>query len=265
MGLDASRPLRIEESAPWPDAIDTARRMQDNTGYTNRSEERAMSQRDRSGRAAAAAAGAALVALLLAVPLQAAQPPQEVKVINTPAEAVPVAVQGTPSVTVLGTTSVAVQGTPSVTVQGTPSVTVGNTLSQPVPTRSVDNPARQPVQRTGLVIIGTADQIEEQTLYTVPAGKRLVIEEASVRAQLFAGVSQAMVFLRSNGGGFGGHYVPLTSVGALDGFGTVLVGTELLRGYADAGTAVDVSVTINTASGSGGRFEITLTGHLVDL
>jgi hypothetical protein len=59
----------------------------------------------------------------------------------------------------------------------------------------------QPVQRTGVVSIGAGDQIEEQTLYTVPAGKRLVIEEASVRAQLSSGVSQAMVFLRSNGGG----------------------------------------------------------------
>ena len=74
-----------------------------------------------------------------------------------------------------------------------------------------------------------------------------------------------MVFLRSNGGGGGGHYVPLQSVGPVDGMGTVLVGTELLRGYADGGTIVDVSVTLNTANGGGGRFEVTVTGHLVDL
>jgi len=197
-----------------------------------------MSQKDRAGRVAAA--GSAIVALLLTAPLQAAPPDKEVKVINTPAEAVPVA------------------------VQGTPSVTVGNAPSQPVPTRGVDEPARQPVQRTGLLIFAAGDQIKEQTLYTVPAGKRLVIEEASVRAQLFDGVSQAMVFLRSNGGGFGGHYVPLTPIGLIDGLGTVLVGTEALHGYADAGTNVDVSITINTASGSGGRFEVTFTGHLVD-
>jgi hypothetical protein len=47
--------------------------------------------------------------------------------------------------------------------------------------------------------------------------------------------------------------------------GTVLVGTELLRAYADGGTVVDASVTLNTASGSGARFEVTVTGHLVDL
>ena len=202
-----------------------------------------------SRRVVAAAAGAALVALLLAVPLQAAPPQQDVTVVNTTAQPVPVAVQGTPSVA----------------IQGTPSVTVGNTNAQAIPTRRADEPALQPVQRTALVIIGAGDQIEEATLYTVPAGKRLVIEEASVRAQLFAGVTEAMVFLRSDGGGFGGHYVPLTSLGTLDGFGKVLVGTELLNGYADAGTPVDTNVTINTATGSGGRFEVTLAGHLVDL
>jgi hypothetical protein len=200
-----------------------------------------MSQRDRSRRVVTAATGAALVALALAVPLQAAPAGRNVKVINTPAEAVPVA------------------------IQGTPSVTVGNTLADPVPTRQADDPARQAVQRTGLVIISAGDQIEEQTLYTVPAGKRLVIEEASVRAQLFAGVSQAMVFLRTHGGRLGAHYVPLKSIGVLNGFGTVLVGTELLRGYADPGTAVDVNITINTVGGDGGRFEVTFTGHLVEL
>lgn len=199
-----------------------------------------MSQKDRSGLFAI---GAAFVVLLLTVPLLAAPPDKEVKVINTPAEAVPVA------------------------VEGTPSVTVGNTPSEPVPTRSVDEPPLQPVQRTGLVIFDAGDQIKEQTLYTVPAGKRLVIEEASVRAQLFDGVSQAMVFVRSNGGGLGGHYVPLTSLGVIDGMGAVLVGTELLRGYADAGSNVDVSITLNTVSSSGlaGRFEVTFTGHLVGL
>jgi hypothetical protein len=208
-----------------------------------------MGPRDRSRRVFAAAAGAALAALLLAVPLQAAPPQQDVKVINTAADAVPVAVQGTVPVA----------------LQGTPSVTVGNTSAQPVPTRSADDPALQPVQRTGLLLIDPGEQIEDQTLFTVPAGKRLVIEEASVRATLFGGVSQAMVFLRSSGGGFGGHYVPLTSLGILDGFGTVLVGTEVLNGYADAGTGVDASVTLNTAGGSGGRIEVTLAGHLVDL
>jgi hypothetical protein len=188
-----------------------------------------------------AAASAIVVALAIAVPLRAAPPDREVKVSNTPAEAVPVA------------------------VQGTPAVTVGNTAAQPLPTRSQDEPALQPVQRTDVVFFASGQQIKDQALFTVPAGKRLVIEEVSVRAQLFTGVSQAMVFLRSTGGGLGAHYVPLTAVGAVDGFGTVLVGTEMLRGYADPGTAVDASITLNTAGGDGARFEVTLTGHLISL
>jgi hypothetical protein len=198
-----------------------------------------MTKNYRSG--IAVAISGAIVALVIAVPLRAAPPDRDVKVINTPAEAVPVA------------------------VQGTPSVTVTNTAAHPVPTRSQDEPGLQPVQRTDLVIFAAGEQVKDKTLYTVPAGKRLVIEEASVRAQLFTGVSQSMVFLRATGGGFGVHYVPLTSVGPVDGMGTVLVGTELLRGYADPGVNVDASVTLNTASGSGGRFEVTFTGHLIDL
>ena len=177
---------------------------------------------NRNSRFGIAVVSAAIVALVIAVPLRAAPPDKEVKVINTAADA--------------------------------------------VPTRSLYEPALQPVQRTELVIFAAGEQIKTQTLYAVPAGKRLVIEETSVRAQLFTGVSQAMVFLRSTGGGaIGGHYVPLVSVGPVDGMGTVLVGTELLRAYADGGTMVDASVTLNTFSGSGARFEVTVTGHLVDL
>src|SRR4051794_12365863 len=116
-------------------------------------EEWAMTKKIRSG--AIAAISATVVALVLSFPLRAAPPDREVKVINTPAEAVPVA------------------------VQGAPSVTVQNAPANPVPTRSQDKPALQPVQHTGLVIFAAGEQIKDQTLYTVPAGKRLVIEEAS--------------------------------------------------------------------------------------
>ena len=178
-------------------------------------------------------------AMLGATPARAQTPSVPVRITNTP---VPVA------------------------VQGTPSVLVGNTLAAPIPTRCVNEPARQPVQRTELLIFAAGDTIKDQTLYTVPAGKRLVIEEASVRAQLFDGVSQAMVFIRSFAdGNIGGHYVPLQPVGPVDGMGTVLVGTELLGAYADAGTTVDASITLNTGTGDGGRFEVTISGHLVDL
>jgi hypothetical protein len=189
-----------------------------------------MYQKVRSGRIAATVAGAALVALLIAVPLPAAPPPQDVRVINSPGQAVPVSVEGTPAVSISGTPSVNVANTPSVSVSGTPSVNVANTPSvtvgNTVSTRRADEPALQPLQTTGLVIISAGDQIENEPLYTVPAGKRLVIQEASVRAQLFSGVSEAMVFLRSDGGGLGGHYIPLTSLGVLNGFGLVQVGTR---------------------------------------
>jgi hypothetical protein len=146
---------------------------------------------------------------------------------------------------------------------GKGAVKVVNTPAEAIPIRNQYEPALQPVQRTELLLMAQGEQIKDVSLYTVPAGKRLVIEEASVRAQVFNNVNQAMVFLRSTGGGFAGHYVPLTSLGFLDGYGTTLIGTQLLRAYADAGTVVDASVSLNTAGGA--RLEITLTGHLIDL
>jgi hypothetical protein len=54
------------------------------------------------------------------------------------------------------------------------NVTVVNTPSEPVPVRDADNPARQPIQRS--FSLTSSFQPEP---YTVPDGKRLVIEHVS--------------------------------------------------------------------------------------
>jgi hypothetical protein len=201
-----------------------------------------MRRTDRSGRLAAAAAGAAVAALLVAVPLQAAPPPKDdVRVINTTAEPVPVA------------------------VQGTPPVTVANSAAQAVPTRNVDDPARTAVQRTALLIVAAGTKFGSTPMYTVPAGKRLVIETGSVQSMLHAGVTNAMVNIRTFlGGNIGAYYLPQEPHGFFDGQGTMFTGSQDLRVYADAGTNVDAVVTLNTGTGLGARLEVSFSGHLVD-
>jgi hypothetical protein len=98
----------------------------------------------------------------------------------------------------------------------------------------------------------------------VPAGKRLVIEQASVRAQLGSGTHAAMPFLRTFAPSLGGFYIPLTPLGAFAGMGEVQIGSEHMRAYAVAGRNVDVSITVDTATSGGSRFEVTFAGYLVD-
>src|SRR6266498_1651362 len=97
-------------------------------------------------------------------------PPKPVKVINTPAEPVPVT--GTTTITgdisLAPGTSVAINNTPNVNVVNTPTVQVGNTRDAPVSARDVDNPARQPFHKS--ISIGFL------SAFVVPNGKRLVIE-----------------------------------------------------------------------------------------
>jgi hypothetical protein len=78
-------------------------------------------------------------------------PPQNVKVVNTESEPVPV----------------------------TGTVSVSNLGGTPLPVRDVDNPARQPFQASIIEPpLGTPNPV----FFTVPAGKRLVIEYVSAEA-----------------------------------------------------------------------------------
>src|SRR5690349_2784759 len=82
----------------------------------------------RNSRFGIAAVSATIVALVIAVPLRAAPPDKEVKVINTPAEAVPVAVQGTPLQPVQRTELVIFAAGESIKTQTLYSVPTGKRL-----------------------------------------------------------------------------------------------------------------------------------------
>ena len=112
---------------------------------------------------------------------------QDVRVINTTSEPVPTAAQGTTAI--VGTVNVG--NTPTVNLASGSSVgldpsnntvQLGNTMANPVPVRDVDNPARQPFQKGTFYFLNDGESSKGTTLFFVPFGKRLVIEQVSTFA-----------------------------------------------------------------------------------
>lgn len=154
----------------------------------------------------------------------------KVRVINKDSEAVPVklqgnsSIQGTVKLDTTGNTVKAVQeGNWNVSLTGTPTVQLST--SNPIPVNDVSNQAGQPVQFV-------LDDASQSSIYSVPAGKRLVIEHVSGR--IFGNEVNVVVELRTTVGGvLGRHVLPLTSVNQ-----TVAAFGQEFRGYADSGTDV---------------------------
>lgn len=164
--------------------------------------------------------------------------PSEVRVVNSTAQAVPVA------------------------VQGSLEVSIGNDSGNPVPVTIADVPA--PAAEPQPVAIVTEPLFEAGTnitqfgpIYTVPAGKRLLIDYVNAAANSLAGeIYRLEVQTYLDGTQQFGEYALLNSAnrGYL---------TEQMQLFADGGT--DVSLYM-TRSGTPGlvRARVTLTGHLVD-
>jgi hypothetical protein len=94
-------------------------------------------------------------------------------------------VVNTPNVNVVNTPTVQAQqsGAWQVGITGTPGFLVENTAQAPVLARDVDEPARQPFQRTGSIDFAAGEHIS-LTEFVVPTNKRLVIEYVSANIVL---------------------------------------------------------------------------------
>jgi hypothetical protein len=146
-----------------------------------------------------------------------------------------------------------------VNIVNTPNVQVTNTPS----VRDADNPTRQPVQASAICeannVIGCLPLI-----YTVPAGKRLVIEFASMDASLPVGQAAQLAIQTTVGGETVTHHLPLTPPAvSFQGQGAAASGQQV-RLYADAGTGVTVDGTRNIATGTA-FFNFSISGYLVDV
>jgi hypothetical protein len=171
-----------------------------------------------------------------------------VLVTNTNANPVPVQAVGTLPVHEQGTANVAVPGV--------------------VSTKASDNPALQPAEETEAFTVGPSTTGGGGTVYTVPAGKRLVIETATAIADLPTGQRASANLLINlagatgrTGPGIGVFGIPM-SLSFDSGTVALSMGSLGSHMYADAGTTVDVSVARSDGAGSG-TFTVAIAGYLV--
>jgi hypothetical protein len=155
----------------------------------------------------------------------------------------------------------------SVSVTGTPNVKVTNTASNPVPTRDVDNPAQQPFQQDS--VLSTPDGLlGADDTFTVPDGKRLVIEFVSFQGSWPAGQATTRLFIGvcNSGGGTcqTRFFFAAISQGPDFGGAALFTASSPTRLYADPGTEVTVSVRRNAATGEG-LANVALSGYLVNV
>jgi hypothetical protein len=194
---------------------------------------------------------AAAVTVQSAFSAQTSPPGPDVTVINTQTNPVPVSVINFPT--------------------GTNTVNVSSSTNAPLLVRDVDNPARQPVVRLAddvNVLVGETQAFKQ--MYTVPAGKRLVIEFVSVRTfvlppgQTFSvevGVSDGQTTYDINLAptlvgtftvGTGGNKVARSAI------------SQQTRVYANAGDTIRAFAQKGDDVGAG-QANITVMGYLVDV
>jgi|SRR5262249_54854649 len=150
-----------------------------------------------------------------------------------------------------------------VSAQGAQDVRVVNFEKEAVPVFDVENPARQAFQ-TDLTVLMREGISSDDAGMMVPAGKRLVIEYVSGRAELPAGQFLNTVALSTHvSSSQVVHYVQPTLLGAnpTDAFFSI---GQLVKIYADPGIEVHFILRRSSSTGSASA-RVSLSGYLVDL
>ena len=148
----------------------------------------------------------------------------------------------------------------TVGISGTPTVRVGNTAQAPVLGRDVDEPARQPFQRSGEITFA-AGEVIAAVEFTVPDGKRLVIEYVSANIS-----SEEPLFwftVQTSAGSSGGRHFfqPI----ALPNVPRWHVISQQTRLYANPGSTVIIEARrVGTLSLQAASGFVAFSGHLVD-
>ena len=177
------------------------------------------------------------------------QPTQNVNVVNTASNPVPV-----------------VQlGAATVNVANTPTVSVGNLSANPIPVNDVSGSSRQYVQAFGQCTTQARSSCSA-TVYIVPAGKLLVIEEVAFR--IFTGdagrvASPTLGATVPAGGQLISHPFPATAPTVSypeSGGGAWAVLREKVRIIAGEGFVLMGA----NLTGNFGIFSLVLYGHLID-
>jgi len=178
---------------------------------------------------------------------------KDVQVVNTTAQPVPTAAQGT--TTIAGNVGV----TGSVAVTNTVGVNVLN-----APTVHVVSPAVQPFQQFR-VFSQNGTNVDNVLFGTVPSGKRLVIEYIAFSGQVPAGTHVETMDINTIAGGNGAQYLlPITQQPDAVNGDAIFNSAGMVKIYADPGTSITSTVRRSTATGTA-TYGMSISGHLEDL
>jgi len=149
-------------------------------------------------------------------------------------------------------------------IQQPQEVTIINSAKNPAPVRDVDN-ARQPFQLTATNFVPKGDSGNVKTIFTVPDGKRLVIETISARAELaLVDTPNRVEVLTKSELSTAFHEILVLKQGLNLNGQDVYVGTHYMRAYAEPGTDVVFQFTRSNV-GNDAPATVTITGYFVDL
>jgi hypothetical protein len=163
--------------------------------------------------------------------------------------------------------SVSIANTPTVALSATAnSVRVSNTATTPAFVRNADD-ARQAFQADATVSVLNGATAASARLTTVPAGKRLIIEQISaigavslVSAGGIASVQTSVDNKQVR------HFINLNlqAFSAFSSFSARPTADQLTRIYADPGTDVDAVVNLDNSVGTSDVLQVSISGYLVD-
>ena len=138
----------------------------------------------------------------------------------------------------------------NVNVVNTPSVNVVNTASSPALVRDVGAPVRTPVQISVNVFISFGETSKLSDIYTVPEGKRLVIEHVALKCDTLAvgNAVRGSVLTQFANDDFS-HEFAINIQPSVEG--PLFVANHPMLAFADPGTRVQIDVSIDQAMGSG--------------
>jgi len=142
-------------------------------------------------------------------------------------------------------------------------VRVINPVSQPVPVRDSSLPLRTRVQIQVNVLIDFGETFHEAEVYTVPAGRRLVIEHVAFQGEnIEIGNAVQGTLISSFGGEIFVHPFDIRRQDSDGAVGPLFVANHPLLAFTDPGQVVRVSAEIDEPQGSGSGFFSALRGTL---
>ena len=199
-----------------------------------------------------------------------------VKVVNTPS----VNVSNLPAVQLAPGTAVTVSGTPTVQVgnavqlapgtavalSGVPTVQVGNTVANPVPVHDAAVPKRTPFQTLMYFDIQKGDTQGSKS-FTVPNGKRLVIEYVS-NFSFFFNVSPLLEIVTEDSAGNAlPHYLPVLQQRDFGGGLFEYIAGQEVKLYSEPATTVTCFAQASPVDPNSniGSVRFAISGYLEDV